>query len=262
MKRLLILAVFTLIAGMGVLWLIGVLWMDQLIFHPPPPGYPAEEPYQFTALSDGTRIAYRIWDNPRSDRVMVYSHGNAEDMGNLEGIMPFYRDLGYTVVVYDYPGYGQSGGTPGVVGATDALRRVVQTVSEDRNLRPEQLTMFGKSIGGGPATAVAAELPVGGLILESSFASIFQVPFPSLRLPLDAFRNDARLTSVTCPVLIIHGTRDTVIDPLHANRLYAAANEPKRLLWVEGAGHNDLLLKHGEDYVSVLRDFPRSVTEK
>lgn len=259
MKRFLILSGSTFIIGFGLFWLTGVLLTDDLIFHPPEPGYNLEFPYQTTDMADGTPIAYRVWENPESDRVMIYSHGNAEDMGNLDWVMPRYRDLGYTVIAYDYPGYGRSGGTPTVDGATEALLTVFRMVSEDRNLRPEQFTLFGKSIGGGPSVAAAAEIPVGGLILESTFTSIFQVPLPGLRLPLDSFPNARLLRDIHCPVLIIHGTQDQVIPPSHASRLMEAANDPKRLLWLEDVGHNDVLFTQSGEYQPAIRDFPDSV---
>jgi alpha-beta hydrolase superfamily lysophospholipase len=259
MKRILLLAVSTFVIGFGLFWLAGVFLTDALIFHPPEPGYEQTDLYKSTEMADGTRIVYRVWENPESDRVMIYSHGNAEDIGNLDWVMPLYQGLGYTVVAYDYPGYGHSGGTPSVQGSIDALLSVIQTVSEDRNLTPDQLTLFGKSIGGGPSVAAAAQVPVGGLILESSFTSIFQVLLPSLRLPLDSFPNARLLKNVSCPVLIIHGTRDEVIAPSHASRLYEAANDPKRLIWMEGGGHNDILFVQNDDYQPAIRDFPDSV---
>lgn len=259
MKRMATLILMTFLLGFLGFWLLGVLFTNALIFHPPPAGYELEAPYRSAEMSDGTRIVYRIWENPAADRVLFYSHGNAEDLGNLDGVLPFYRDLGYTVVGYDYPGYGQSTGTPTVAGATEALETVVQTFSRERNLRPDQIILFGKSIGGGPTVAVAARRPVGGIILESTFSSIFQVPFPYARLPLDSFKNAQLLNDVDCPVLIIHGTEDRVIEPRHADTLYNAAQNPKKRMWIQGAGHNDLLFHIGRDYEEALGTFPASV---
>jgi len=260
MKRLITLILTTVVLGFIGFWLLGVLLKDSLIFHPPPPGYELAPPYQTIEMADGTPIVYRVWENPKTDRVMMYSHGNAEDLSNLNGAMLLYRSLGYTVVAYDYPGYGHSGGTPTVDGATQALLAVIQTVSEDRNLEPNQLTLFGKSIGGGPTIAAASQVPVGGLILESTFTSIFNVPFPYFSLPLDSYPNAKLLASITCPVLIIHGTQDTVIPPHHGTNLYQAANNPKRLLNLTDVGHNNVLMTQNPDYLTLIKKFPQSLT--
>lgn len=259
MKRMAGLILTTFFLGFTLFWLAGVLLKNSLIFHPPAPGYELAPPYQTTRMEDETRIVYRVWENPRADRVMIYSHGNAEDLGNLGWAMPFYRDLGYTVVAYDYPGYGHSGGRPTTENTTEALIAVIHRISEDRNLSPEQITLFGKSIGGGPSVAAAARIPVGGLMLESTFTSIFQVPLPSLRLPLDSFLNEQLIQQIDCPVLIIHGIRDTVIAHSHGERLYQAAQEPKALLSLEDAGHNDVLFTTSDLYQPFIRDFPRSL---
>jgi len=250
--------VMTFVGGFFLFWLSGVLLVNHLIFHPPEPGYELDDRYRTVEAGNGTSIVYRVFENPDTDRVMIYSHGNAEDLTNLEGVMTFYRDLGYTVVAYDYPGYGHSGGTPTVDGATEALLAVIRVVSEGRNLDPEKLTLFGKSIGGGPTVAAASRMPVGGLILESTFTSVFQVPLPFLTLPLDPYPNRALLPKLGVPVLIIHGRNDTVIPPIHAERLFELANAPKRLVWIDDAGHNDLLLSATETYQDAIRDFPGS----
>jgi fermentation-respiration switch protein FrsA (DUF1100 family) len=67
---------------------------------------------------------------------------------------------------------------------------------------------------------------------------------------------------VRCPVLVIHGTEDEVIPFSHGRQLYEAANQPRQSLWVEGAGHNDLLLVGGARYWAALRQFARLVAER
>jgi fermentation-respiration switch protein FrsA (DUF1100 family) len=100
---------------------------------------------------------------------------------------------------------------------------------------------------------------LAGLILESSFTSAFRVVLPIPILPFDKFPNLDKISQVNCPVLVIHGTADETISLSHGKRLFAAAPEPKRSFWVEGAGHNDLFWVAGEQYGEALQDFAQLV---
>jgi fermentation-respiration switch protein FrsA (DUF1100 family) len=114
-------------------------------------------------------------------------------------------------------------------------------------------------VGSGPATELAARVPVGGLVLESAFVSTFRVLTKVPLLPFDRFPNLRHLRQVRCPVLVIHGTEDEVIPVSHGRRLYAIAAEPKESLWVEGAHHNDVPLVGGTRYWAALTAFTRRV---
>ena len=74
-------------------------------------------------------------------------------------------------------------------------------------------------------------------------------------LPFDKFDNLGKIKSVHCPVLIIHGTKDSVINIAHGRELFAAANEPKQALWIEGANHNDVAFLGGTRYSESLKAF-------
>ena len=102
---------------------------------------------------------------------------------------------------------------------------------------------------------MATEEPVGGLILQSSFTSVYRVVTRRRVLPFDYFENARKLPEVTSPVLVMHGESDEVIPFAHAGDLFAAANEPKRFLRVPGAGHNDFLAVAGRGYWDALREF-------
>jgi fermentation-respiration switch protein FrsA (DUF1100 family) len=97
--------------------------------------------------------------------------------------------------------------------------------------------------------------PVAGLVLESAFSSAFRVMTRVLVLPFDRFNNLQKIKKIHCPVMIIHGTEDSVIKIAHGRRLFAAANEPKQALWVEGAKHNDVAFVGGTRYFNSLKAF-------
>jgi len=123
------------------------------------------------------------------------------------------------------------------------------------HIQPNKIIAFGRSVGGGPATDLAARRQVAGLVLESSFTSAFRVLTRIRILPFDRFNNLRKIKKVHCPVLIIQGTLDSVISPSHGKTLFAAANSPKQALWVEGANHNDVALVAGRQYSESLSKF-------
>jgi hypothetical protein len=81
-------------------------------------------------------------------------------------------------------------------------------------------------------------------------------------LPFDRFNNLKKIRKVHCPVLIVHGTRDSVIDVSHGRKLFAAANEPKQALWVDGANHNDVAFVGGDRYSNALKAFAVSIEHR
>ncbi|NEN93834.1 MAG: alpha/beta hydrolase, partial [Okeania sp. SIO3H1] len=197
-----------------------------------------------------------------SERVLIHSHGNAEDIGYLVPLMEQYRDLGFTVVAYDYPGYGHSSGTPSIQGTEQALLAMIDAVTEQFDVTYDQIILFGRSVGSGPSVYAATQIPVGGLILESPLTSIFQVQVPHIQLPFDSFPNWKRIRNVTCPVLIIHGQKDKVISPLHGRRLHASAPNPLSPVWLEHSGHNDVMFTSDNRYWDRIRMFPKTPTER
>lgn len=123
------------------------------------------------------------------------------------------------------------------------------------HIAPDKIITFGHSLGGSAAVDIAFRHRVAGLVMESSFISAFRVLTRIPLLPFDKFRNVPKIQKVHCPVLVVHGKADSVISFYHGQRLYDAANEPKRSFWVQGAGHNDLPMIGGSAYYDELRRF-------
>jgi fermentation-respiration switch protein FrsA (DUF1100 family) len=180
--------------------------------------------------------------------------------------MPVLEELqrhGFAVLAFEYRGYGASTGGPATTTrATRDMETVYQHAVQTLGVQPSRLVLYGRSVGGGPATDLAARLPVGGLVLESTFTSAFVVMTRVPLLPFDRFPNLRHLRQVRCPVLVIHGTVDEVIPVGHGRRLYEAALNPKQAVWVEGAHHNDLALVAGQRYWDALGEFARVVASR
>ena len=251
-----------LLLGYLFLLLVGEFASDALIFHPPEPSYALEEPYRLMERPDGGSLAVRFYEAPGSRSLLLYSHGNAEDIGQADMVYDLYRREGFSVLAYDYSGYGHSTGRATEAATYGDIRAVYRYALEVLGREPGDIILFGKSVGGGPSVDLAASEPVGGLILESAFTSVYDVAFPWPVFPGSPFPNLKKLPRVACPVMVIHGLKDTVIPPEHGRRLYAAAPEPKHHHWVEEAHHNDLILVVGREYWEALGAFRDSVEDQ
>jgi pimeloyl-ACP methyl ester carboxylesterase len=248
-----ILAVFYLVAG-GLVW----LYSERLIFMPHAPGYSGG--VEKVATADGDSIALVWLPNAGARYTILFSHGNAEDLGDLRYFLPDLRDAGFSVLAYDYRGYGLSGRrVPSERSAYQDLTAAYRHLTGALGVPPERVILHGRSLGGGIASELASRQPVAGLVLESTFVSAFQVAVPRRIFPFDRFGTERRLGEIRAPVLVIHGTRDEVIPFWHGARLLERANLPKQHFWVEGAGHNDLQMVAGESYWRALRDFADSL---
>jgi fermentation-respiration switch protein FrsA (DUF1100 family) len=207
------------------------------------------------ATSDGVRIAAAHLINPKAQYTILFSHGNATDLGFMMPWFRRYRDAGSSLFAYDYHGYGGSGGKPTERNTYKDIDAAYAYLTKTLKLPPEQIMAHGQSLGGAPAIDLAARQPLGGLIVESSFVSAFRTVTRYPIIPLDQFKNLQKIGYVRCPVLVIHGAADRIVPLWHGRKLYARANQPKFSWWVRGAGHNDLAATAGSQYWQALRAF-------
>jgi len=240
--------------------LLMAAFADRLIFVPPPATY-GPDMVGLVRLSTGAgdTVAAVLREAESASLAVVFTHGNAEDVGLAAGFVDAYVRLGVTVLAVEYPGYGLSTGEPseeGAYAAGDAAVAFLASVG----FPPERVVLHGRSLGGAVAMDLAARHPVGGLILESTFTSAFRVMLPVDGLPGDRFTSLAKVPQVSAPVLIIHGTQDEVVSFHHGERLLAAFPPTRReAWWVEGAGHNDLRFVAGSGYWDRLGAFLASL---
>jgi len=213
----------------------------------------AEEVVVDTA--DGERVI--VWHvPPRGNKpVALYFHGNG---GSLRNRVDRFRALiedGSGLVALSYRGYGGSTGTPSEAGLIADARAAYAFTSA--RYGGERIVLWGESLGSGVAVALAAQMPVGYLILQSPFTSAVDVGaqrywfVPVGLMMKDQFRSDLRIGKVAAPVLILHGDRDDIVPIALAERLYGLTNAPKRFVRMAGVGHNDV----GAQAVEAARQF-------
>jgi abhydrolase domain-containing protein 17 len=185
---------------------------------------------------------------------VLFSHGNAETIHDNLDYLDRMHAAGFSVLAYDYSGYGHSTGRASEAAAyldADAAYEYLRS----QGVPPERIIAHGRSLGGAVAADLASRRPVAALVLESTFVSAFRVVRPYPIVPFDRFRTLDKLPRITVPTLVIHGTDDEVIGLWHGERLYARLAGPKDRLWVRGAGHNDLESVAGTRYWRALRRF-------
>ncbi|ABC45442.1 hypothetical protein GGP80_001330 [Salinibacter ruber] len=193
-------------------------------------------------------------------QTLLFFHGNAGNIsGRLESVEQFRR-LGLNVLIVDYRGYGQSTGTPSEAGLYRDAAACWRHLTETRGLAPQNIVVFGRSMGGGPATWIASRKRPGAVILESVFTSVPDVgahhyPFlPVQTLATNQFDNASRVGAISAPLLSIHSRDDRIVPFELGRKVYEAAAAPKQFLEIEG-GHNDGFLVSAEDYLRAIDDF-------
>jgi fermentation-respiration switch protein FrsA (DUF1100 family) len=231
------------------------LFSEKLIFAPQTPSY-THLPDELKIVSgNGEKINAVYLENPDAKYTILFSHGNAEDLGNVVPFMRQFHELGYSVLMYDYRGYGTSEGRPSVRKTYQDIDAAYRWLVEEKDIRPESIISQGRSVGGGPATWLAAHREVGGLVLESTFVSAFRVRTIVPVTPWDKFNNLRHIKQTTCPVLVIHGREDKILPFWHGKKLYDAAPGKKARLWIDGAEHNDYAYIAGNRYFEAFQTF-------
>ena len=168
-------------------------------------------------------------------------------------------------MAYDYTGYGKSTGYPAEEFVYADIEAAYSYLLQVRKIQPEQIVLYGRSLGSGPSCYLAAKTAksgrsVAGVILQSPLLSAFRVAF-NFRFTMvgDRFPNIDYAPYIQCPVFIVHGTQDEVVPFWHGQELFLALNQSWRAkpFWVEGAGHNNIeaLLRPSGTFVDKLVEF-------
>jgi fermentation-respiration switch protein FrsA (DUF1100 family) len=260
------------IAFAAVLVLAAVLvrvFENRLIYFPPPLAQGLESPAEYglqleevwLIAEDGVKLNAWFLSAASSSKALLVFHGNAENLGLGLPRLKALSKLGANILAIDYRGYGKSQGSPNEAGIYRDAEAAYRYLVEARRIATRNIFIYGQSLGSAVAIDLASRRECGGLIVESGFTSgremarrMFRIPFFEY-LPKSRFDSLAKISRVRCPVLVIHGTEDDVLPASMGERLYAAAPQPKSLLLVEGARHNNVFWLGGERYLQRLVRF-------
>jgi uncharacterized protein len=267
-----ILGVLAAVYGGLSLWLL--IFQSSLVFYPETEreavATPSQAglPYEDLHLKTSDGVSLHGWYIPAAQPrgTVLFMHGNAGNISHrLDSIEIFHR-LGYNTLIFDYRGYGTSGGKPTEGGTYRDAEAAWRYLTEQQHIPECRIVLFGESLGGAVAAWLAARHKPAALVIASGFTSVpdlGQQLYPYLPVRwLARIHYDTReyLQSVTAPVLIAHSPQDDMIPYEHGRALYAAVHSPKQFVELSG-GHNDGFIFMREAWTKALADFLGAQTD-
>ncbi|MGB7443533.1 MAG: alpha/beta fold hydrolase [Coleofasciculaceae cyanobacterium] len=256
------------------------LWHNRLIFSPTKVietfptdlGLAYEDVWLPVKTKTGKLERLHGWWLPATSpqsQVLLYLHGNGENVGaNLRHAGRFHQ-LGFSVLLIDYRGYGMSEGDfPTEASVYQDAQVAWDYLTQQRGIAPQDIFLYGHSLGGAIAINLAKHNPnYAGLIIESTFTSMREMVDLQGKydlLPVDwiltqRFDSIRKIQSLQKPLLVIHGTSDELIPHTMGEVLYELANTPKQLLIVPDADHNNVATVAGRNYQQAVQRFVEHV---
>ncbi|MCL2872468.1 MAG: alpha/beta hydrolase [Betaproteobacteria bacterium] len=250
--------------------------IDSVFYHPSQIDYgnPGQEGLKYEAVHfvsrDGTQLsgwflpAANIADPRHAKGTVIHVHGNAENVSAHWPLVGWLPLRGYNVLMFDYRGFGQSKGAPEPKGAFEDTQSALDYVRTRADVDPEKFLVFAQSLGGNNAIAAIGagdRAGIRAIAIESTFYSYSAIADDKLPgsglLANDDYSADRYVGKLApIPLLLIHGTADTLVPPQHSERLFVIAGEPKQLVLVPGGGHIDAMTaRFGDTYRDLLVAF-------
>ena len=258
-----ILLVLALVLGLAV---GGYFYQYKFIYFPESElrGTPDDKGLEYRDVyfssSDGLLLHAWLVPAKETDLVVLFCHGNAGNISHRLETLQILHNLGLSVFIFDYRGFGKSQGTPSEQGTYKDARAAREYLLQQEEVAPEKILLWGRSLGGPVAAAMAREKQPGALVLESTFTSMPEMakkvyPYLTIKslLRFD-YPTQKFLQQVSCPVLVMHSPEDELVPYQLGRDLFATASAPKRFLQLKG-GHLEAHLVSRDDYVQGVNDF-------
>lgn len=263
--------VFILVSAWLALALFLFLLQDRYIYYPDKTlvatprhiGLAFEDVSLLTA--DGTHLHGWFIPAPAAQTTLLFLHGNAGNISHRLVTLRLFHDLGLNVFIFDYRGYGHSGGRPSEQGTYRDADAAWRYLTQTRRIPAANIVLFGRSLGGAVAVWLAGHTAPAALILESTFTSIKDMAacyYPYLPVSLllhSRYPTLDRIAALHLPILIVHSRDDEIIPYEFGQRLFAAVPGPREFLTLHG-GHNDAFFTGDAHYRVGLARFLRRYT--
>lgn len=193
---------------------------------------------------------------------VLFLHGNAGNISHRPNTIAMLNRMEHAVLIVDYRGYGHSSGRPSEAGTYHDAAAAWDHLTVTRQVNPQDIVIYGRSLGGAIAVWLAAERDPAGLIIESTFSrmadmGVYHYPYLPARL-LTRIRYDsvARIADVRCPVFSAH-SRDDELVPFELGKALADAAPTLERFVVLNGGHNEAFFNGGTEYQQLLDAFIR-----
>ena len=217
--------------------------------------------------SDGLQLSGWYIPAENSEFTVLFCHGNGGNMVHrLDSINIFYN-LGLNCFIFDYRGYGNSEGKPSEEGTYLDARAAYKWLTKKKKISPDNIIVFGRSLGGSIAAHLVRKVKVKALVIESTFTSYVDIgkkfyPYMPVRwFARFSYKTIDYIKEVRCPVMLIYSRNDEIVPYKFGLELYEAANEPKEFIEIFG-GHNDCFLASGEIYTEVWEKWLKFLKER
>lgn len=218
--------------------------------------------YQDVTITNSKGVNIHGWFVPadQADVTVLFFHGNAGNISHRLDSIAIFRELGFNVFIIDYQGYGQSEGKASEKATYLDARTAWEYLVNDRQISPENIVIFGRSLGGAVASQLAAKTTPAAVILESTFTSAPDMayrlyPFLPVRLLTRLkYPVEENVRHLSSPLLVIHSRHDEIIPFDMGESVFAAAPEPKQMLELTG-DHNGGFMINRRQYQSTLGRF-------
>lgn len=216
-----------------------------------------------TGFEKPETLAALLVEKP-SDKVILVSHGNAGNIGHRVGLASLLVNSGASVFLYDYQGFGESGGSATCAHALSDGLTAYDYVVNTLHYKPENIIVYGESVGCGVTTNIMKNRKVGKVILQSGFPSLVQAArdklfflwvLPPNLVPEPNFDNLSAVQETHPPILFMHGDKDTILPFSYCETMYSKALPPKQMYTCHGEGHNDIGLINAAGYVGAVKQF-------
>ncbi len=218
--------------------------------------------YEEVQLRSEDKLALHGWylPHPEARNTLLFLHGNGGNISHRGDSLAIFHRLGLNVLIFDYRGYGGSEGVPDEAGLYRDAMAAWDYLTGQRGIDGKNIIIFGRSLGGAVATALASRVSPAALILESTFSSARDMSahlFPRLSpLIILRYRFDSigKIAQVRSPILMLHSPQDEIIPYRLGRRLFDAAPQPKRFVEMRG-DHNGGFLSSQPGYEAALKSF-------
>ena len=230
----------------------------QLVSSPSAAGLKFEDIYFNT--EDGIRLNGWWVAAPGGRGTVLFCHGNAGNISFLVETIVIFHEMGLDVLVFDYRGFGRSGGTPTEEGTYRDAAAAWKYLTVQKKVPPSRIILVGRSLGGPIAAWLSQDRSPGALVLESTFTRAADVAdahydfSPGNLLFGDAYKTSAYITRARCPMLVVHGPEDEIVPYRLGLELFRKAPVPKEFLMIHGS-HNGGFLQSREIYTAGIIRF-------